>query len=388
MNRLGRVRVWSLGIAVAVGVLPVGDAYAQGWPQNPGQPAAGAPPPVSRGNPMCARLESQLSALDRSGDGGLSDQARRYEDAAARQQSELERLTAQARRAGCEGSGFFLFNRQPPQCDALNAQIQRMRANLDRMQMDMYRMQRSGPDLGEQRRAIIIALAQNDCGPQYRTALPQRPRGLFESLFGAPSVSDYGTLESSQSNTYRTICVRTCDGFYFPVSFSTVQSRFQDDEQVCQRMCPGAEVALYAHRNPGEEVAQAVSLGGRTYRELPNAFRYRSEYNASCSCRRPGQSWADAMGERDQTLERGDIVVTEERARVMSQPRLEPSRATRDAAKNAKKGAGAPPQPPAAEPTGQPADTSAPATAVPASPVPAERRGPVRTVGPTYFPAR
>ena len=35
----------------------------------------------------------------------------------------------------------------------------------------------------------------------------------------------------------------------------------------CQRMCPAAEVSLYAYHNPGEEMAQAVSLNGRPYSE-------------------------------------------------------------------------------------------------------------------------
>ena len=27
------------------------------------------------------------------------------------------------------------------------------------------------------------------------------------------------------SGTYRTVCVRSCDGFYFPISFATVPAR-------------------------------------------------------------------------------------------------------------------------------------------------------------------
>lgn len=372
----GRVR-WALFLtALACAALFGAETgRAQSWP---GQSA-----PASRGNPMCARLENQLSALDRNADAGGGEQARRFEEAANRQQAELDRLTAQARRAGCEGSGFFLFSRQPPQCDALNAQIQRMRANLDRMNMDLYRMQRGAPDTGEQRRAILIALAQNDCGAQYRAAAPQRPRGLFESLFGAPSVNDYGTAESAQSSTYRTICVRTCDGFYFPISFSTTQNRFQEDEITCQRMCPNTEALLYAHRNPGEEVAQAVSIGGSVYRDLPNAFRYRTEFNASCSCRRAGQSWADALGQQDNTVERGDIVVTDERAKAMSQPRPEPGKSGRQDTRTRK---GAKAAPPAPAPTAESAPVQENTTAAPDPAT--QKKGPVRTVGPTYFPTR
>ncbi len=124
------------------------------------------------------------------------------------------------------------------------------------------------------------------------------------------------------SSTYRTLCVRTCDGYYFPISFQASSTRFPEDEQTCQRLCPAAEVALYTHRNPGEEVGQSVSLAGRPYRDLPTAFRYRQALDQACTCRKPGQSWAEALGVgRDTTIERGDIVVTEERSKAMAQPR-------------------------------------------------------------------
>ena len=65
-------------------------------------------------------------------------------------------------------------------------------------------------------------------------------------------------------------------------------------------------------------------MSGRSYSDLPTAFSYRKHYNAACTCRAPGQSWADALQQGgDQTVERGDIVVTEERAKLLSQPRFD-----------------------------------------------------------------
>ena len=46
----------------------------------------------------------------------------------------------------------------------------------------------------------------------------------------------------------------------------------------CQRMCPASEVSLYAYHNPAEEMAQAVSLSGRPYSELPTAFQFRKSH--------------------------------------------------------------------------------------------------------------
>jgi hypothetical protein len=85
-------------------------------------------------------------------------------------------------------------------------------------------------------------------------------------------------------------------------------------------MCPAAQVVLFAHRNPGEEVAQGVSLSGQSYGDLPNAFLYRKQFTSACSCKRTGETWAHALKHLDDTVERGDIVVTEERAKQLSQP--------------------------------------------------------------------
>jgi len=99
---------------------------------------------------MCQRLEAQLVSIDRSGaDGGRADQIRRYEDSAARQQAELDRVTAQAKRMGCDSSGFFsLFSGQSAQCGPVNNQIQQMRGNLDQIINNLERM-RGGPGNAE-----------------------------------------------------------------------------------------------------------------------------------------------------------------------------------------------------------------------------------------------
>jgi hypothetical protein len=293
-------------------------------------PAAAQSPqpyPPSGGRESCQRLEAQLAAIDRSaGDPARAEQIRRYEETLGRQQAELDRTSAQSRRLGCEASGFFqIFGgvSRSEQCGPLQNQIQQMRANLARVQNDLQRLQGAGANYERdgQRRSVIAALAQNDCGPQYRAQAAQS-RNLFETLFGAEQ--QVAQPSEGSGSGYRTLCVRTCDGYFFPISFSTSQDRFRDDETTCQRMCPASEVVLFSHRNPGEDVRQAVSLDGRNYSELPNAFKYKSEWNAACTCKAAGESWANAVKEdptAQTTLERGDIVVTEERAKQLSAPR-------------------------------------------------------------------
>jgi uncharacterized protein DUF2865 len=301
--------------------IPPAPIPGQPAPQTQGPPPSAADQPAS--NPVCVRLESELTLLSR-GDGGRTEQIKHLEDAVAKQQADLDRTQVQAKRRGCETNGFFaLFTGQSPECQPLNAQIQQMRDNLDRAISDLERL-KSGNNYDQdgQRRALVSQLAQNNCGPQYRAAAASSgPAGFLDALFGGNAVISPGG-DGAPSGTFRTVCVRACDGYYFPISYSTVPTRFADDQHACARECPATEVQLYTYRNPGEDINQAVSVGGQAYTELPNAFRYRKEFVAACSCRRPGQSWADALKSADDasTLESGDIVVTDQNAKALSQP--------------------------------------------------------------------
>src|SRR5262245_24471807 len=241
--------------------------------------ATGYPGASAARHPACLRLQAQLVSIDRGNfDPARAGEIKRLEDSVSRQQVDLDRVTAQARRLGCEGRGFFsLFGGQPQQCGPINAQIQQLRANLDRTLAELQSLQGNSADREGQRRSVLAALGQADCGPQYRA---YANRGNFlENLFGPGPGSIIATPDAGSGNTFRTLCVRTCDGYYFPISYSTIPANFPQDEKVCQAMCPAAEVALYSHRNPGEDVNQAVSNTGRNYSELPAAFSYRKAFN-------------------------------------------------------------------------------------------------------------
>lgn len=330
--------------------------------------------PAPAANPVCTRLEAQLAAIDRgTADPARADQIRRAQEASDRAQAELDRLSAQARRQGCEGGGFFsLFSGQNPQCTPLNQQIQQARANVEKLLADLDRLQGGGGDREAQRATVIGALAQNNCGPQYAAAANQQ-RGFFETLFGgfrSNSGPGGGGMFSPDlpSGTYRTLCVRTCDGYYFPISYATTPDRFAEDAQTCQATCPAAEVVMMTHRNPGEDVNQAVSASGAPYTSLPNAFKYRTEMVPACSCRRPGQSWAQALGQvRDTTLQHDDIVVTPERAKSLALPRDAQGRPIKPDAKAQAAASTAPPTSDAGDATS---------------------KGPVRSVGPIFVPSR
>jgi hypothetical protein len=79
--------------------------------------------------------------------------------------------------------------------------------------------------------------------------------------------------------------VRLCDGYYFPVSFSTLPNHFQRDADQCQSQC-AAPAELYYHQNPGGAVEQMVSASNQQpYTSLKSAWRYRKEFVQGCSCK-------------------------------------------------------------------------------------------------------
>src|SRR5690242_11148780 len=89
---------WILMCALLVGTaLPATDALAQ-TPDDAYAQMSQDAPPGAPSNPICIRLEGQLASIDRGGGSGDSirdEQIRRYQEAASRQQAELDRVIAQ-----------------------------------------------------------------------------------------------------------------------------------------------------------------------------------------------------------------------------------------------------------------------------------------------------
>jgi hypothetical protein len=93
-------------------------------------------------------------------------------------------------------------------------------------------------------------------------------------------------------------CVRTCDGRYFPLTGA-------DGGATCNNFCPAAETKV-VH---GSNIDDAATENGKPYSELPNAFRYRNEIVAGCSCNgKDPVGLAQVKIEDDPTLRKGDIV--------------------------------------------------------------------------------
>jgi hypothetical protein len=96
-------------------------------------------------------------------------------------------------------------------------------------------------------------------------------------------------------------CVRSCDGRYFPISASDGQSRAAS----CNSFCPASETKVVY----GGSIDTAATETGKPYSELPNAFRYRKELVAGCTCNgKDPVGLAPVRIEDDPTLRKGDIV--------------------------------------------------------------------------------
>ena len=104
-------------------------------------------------------------------------------------------------------------------------------------------------------------------------------------------INDGGHIRfSAPPGQYRTLCVRTCDGYFFPMSNASSPMDFDRDQKNCESSCPGTDVQLYYHRAQSEESADMISPGsGMPYSELPTAWLYKQTgvaQPANCGCNR------------------------------------------------------------------------------------------------------
>jgi Protein of unknown function (DUF2865) len=279
-------------------------------------------------NAECARLQQAIAA--RRGSSGS-------QAAVERQRAELGRTRAYAGSLGCGNRKFLFFGSEPPpQCGEVTAQVSRMEANLADLQA------RAGGGAGD-----LVARYNAECG----RAQPSGPSNVFEALFGglarlgAPQdqepqtdarFEDHGDQPrqstpsgekggvQAHAGSYA-VCVRTCDGSFFPVSYSGAGSRADSLEDVCRALCPNADMALYSFPFGGT-VDEAASPTGEPYANLPNAAKFEKAYDPSCSCRRKGQTWAEALADAEARYghEKHDILVTPEKSAEMARPIIDP----------------------------------------------------------------
>lgn len=249
------------------------------------------PPPVPRAQqgaagqaPICVELEQRLAletqrgAASRNMGPMVQNELRLAEQAYRSQKQQLDRNDCYE---------YFLFSktlRKTRRCVDLANQADDTRRRIDDLETQMQQIQgSSGRSYADE---IVRELARNNCGPNYQQQA-RRQSGPSSSFWEDEESSSGGggSFGRLPYATYRTVCVRLCDGYYFPVSFATLPNHFQRDEEVCHSKC-AAPAALYYHQNPGAGMEQAMEARSNVpYTDLKSAFRYRKEFVNGCSCK-------------------------------------------------------------------------------------------------------
>jgi hypothetical protein len=260
---------------------------------------------------VCRQLEAQLAAAS-GGGGGKPALLGKYDDAIGRQRQQISKVRDQSSRAGC---GFSLFSRNDTECAAISATIERMNANLDALQAKRERL--AGGGSRSDRERILTSLDANGCRNEgiapRRAQEAKREDGsgsLFDQLFGrgnrpietpeepddpgqerttGASISQPDRVDPpSPGGEFRTMCVRTCDGYFFPMSNAASLGDFERDQKNCESACPGTEMQVFYTRGMNDDSASMTSSAtGRPYGELPTAYLYKQPNMSqppACGC--------------------------------------------------------------------------------------------------------
>ncbi|MGL3605252.1 DUF2865 domain-containing protein [Rhizobium sp. G187] len=213
--------------------------------------------------------------------------AARYASAVAQQNLELRRVRQDQRRLRCLNSSIIQVRPDGgSDCGDIAKSIDRMEENLSILTAKLKELR--GQPTREQR---IDELVANGCSLEGIETDEQNVRTPY--LDTVPEVDraskNLGQFEKPRllpTGNVRTLCVRTCDGGFFPISSQSSATYFERDATLCQNMCPGVKTELFYQPPLQGDAADMISVAtGQSYRDLPSAFAYRSRgRDESCSC--------------------------------------------------------------------------------------------------------
>jgi hypothetical protein len=116
----------------------------------------------------------------------------------------------------------------------------------------------------------------------------------------------------------RSVCVRTCDGYFFPVAALNHNSEIPSHQASCDTLCPEAETKLFVMPAGSENIDEATAArGGELYSQLVARIKASDAKPASCGCHSAAGNPIDSSAVlKDPTLRPGDTVVTAQGVRV------------------------------------------------------------------------
>ena len=134
-----------------------------------------------------------------------------------------------------------------------------------------------------------------------RASSEPQMRRSFAPSFSLGDRDERRRSVTSYASSGASYCVRTCDGRYFPLAATGGQTK----AQACNSFCPASETKVVY----GSSIDNAATDTGKSYSELPNAFRYRNEIVNGCTCNgKDPTGLAQVNVDDDKTLRRGDLV--------------------------------------------------------------------------------
>ncbi|KRA52939.1 DUF2865 domain-containing protein [Devosia sp. Root635] len=241
----------------------------------------------------------QLEAALRQFDGNSAYQQMGGNSQAAQQaQRDVQAMESRYVRDGCNDAakaGIPLTQ----QCRQIGREVLRLRE----VSADVARQVDTANAIGAQREAILQEMARFGCGGDQGSSatFTTERQSVFDRIFGTTSEGDFTDGQMIDGGDYwgyqgyqtvRTVCVRLSDGYFWPISYSTLPDFVGNDAMTCQQSCPTTAVDLYFYDNPGQEPEQMRNQYGEPYTALPTAFRYRDELDTSpsASCKVAPQS--------------------------------------------------------------------------------------------------
>lgn len=247
---------------------------------------------------FCERLRDRLA--NASAIIGDNPEIDRYASAIAQQNLELRKAKQDQKRLRCLTSAVVIVRPDGGNdCGDLSKAIDRMEENRDILTAKLQEIRSGSAASQGSRTRLSEALVANGCSPDTDATLASEPEEAqrvpyldtlaepYEVSRNVPGVLPDQPAPLPTGNI-RTLCVRTCDGGFFPISSNTSAMNFAQDAGQCQQMCPNTETELYFHAPEYSETSDMISaVTGRPYRDLPNAFAYRNRTageTKQCGC--------------------------------------------------------------------------------------------------------
>lgn len=293
-----------------------------------------APPAQAAGDPQaCADLRGQLAGLSASRDGG-----------------EIDALRARIAAAGCTGFSLRQRPTDTVRAGSAAAPVIQVQAQQEGERPDKF-FKKLFPFFFKKDEAPPAAAPQG----RPRVLAPQRSGPAKPATVAAPHTP---AKPDAKVESFRTYCVRSCDGYYYQIGRATQSGDFARDQSACNNSCPSSQTELFVMRNNDPKATELTSLSGVPYSRTATAFRFRTETTAACTCSGSGAG----AGPAPALSTAGGTAATPAAPQQAADTTSAPARAT---------------------------TAAAPATAAPAAqPVVSKPPLRVRSVGPAYLQAQ